>query len=135
MLVRNLSSRNDSVILMNLVYHVIETLIKVLLTWIWFVAVGSALDQCIPKPSGPSPTSRSMFRYFTTLECLYVFGFVPAQLYVNVIHELVFGQRTLAFLPLMITSVYSAVGVVYGWLLYSATYFSSGKAAEKRKTR
>jgi len=115
---------------------VIETLIKVLITWIWFVVVGSGLDQCITKPGFYSTeTGRSMFRYFTTLECLYIFGFVPAQLYVNVIHEAVFGQKTLEFLPLMITSVYSAMGVVYGWLLYSATYFSSGKATEKRKTR
>ncbi|KAK3818488.1 MAG: glycosyl transferase [Benniella sp.] len=113
-----------------------ETLIKVLITWIWFMVVGSALDQCVTKPGFYSTeTGRSMFRYFTTLECLYIFGFVPAQLYVNVIHEAVFGQKTLEFLPLMITSVYSAVGVVYGWLLYSATYFSSGKATEKRKTR
>ncbi|KAF9348742.1 glycosyl transferase [Mortierella sp. NVP85] len=113
-----------------------ETLIKVLITWIWFVVVGSALDQCVAKLGFHSTEiSRSMFRYFTALECLYIFGFVPAQLYVNVIHEAVFGQKTLEFLPLMITSVYSAVGVVYGWLLYSATYFSSGKSVEKRKTR
>ncbi|KAG0242055.1 family 57 glycosyltransferase [Mortierella sp. GBAus27b] len=103
-----------------------ETLIKVLITWIWFIVVGSGLVQCIPKPSkgsslsteaGPLPTSRSMLRHFKTRECLYVFGFVPVQIYVNVVHEAVFGQEKLAFLPLMITSVYCAVGIVYGYFL------------------
>lgn len=111
-----------------------------LITLIWFVVVGSGLDQCIPKPSrgsssteaGPSPIERSMLRYFTTLECLYVFGCVPVQMYVNLIHEAVFGTVILEFLPLMITSVYCAVGVVYGWLLYSAEYFSS--KVDKQKT-
>ncbi|KAG0371133.1 family 57 glycosyltransferase [Gamsiella multidivaricata] len=122
-----------------------ETPIKVLITVIWFVVVGTGLDQCIPKQpkgssssieAGPSSTiNRSMLRYFTTLERLYVFGCVPVQLYTNVIHEAVFGQNKLAFLPLMITSVYAAVGVVYGWLLYSTAYFSSSKALDKKKTR
>ncbi|KAF9195737.1 glycosyl transferase [Haplosporangium sp. Z 11] len=114
-----------------------ETPIKVLITAIWFVIVGTGLDQCIPKRSswsmeaGPSST-RSLLRHFTTLERLYVLGCVPVQLYVNLGHEAIFGQDTLAFLPLMITSVYSAVGVVYGWLLYSASYFSSNKALDKK---
>ncbi|KAI9242162.1 MAG: family 57 glycosyltransferase [Podila humilis] len=115
-----------------------ETLIKVLITVMWFVVVGTGLDQCIPKPakdSGFSSARRSLLRHFTTLERLYVFGCVPVQLYVNLVHELVFGQEQLAFLPLLLTSVYAAVGVVYGWLLYSATYFSSSKALEKKKTR
>ncbi|KAF9113081.1 glycosyl transferase [Mortierella sp. AM989] len=118
-----------------------ETPIKVLITVIWFVVVGAGLDQCIPKqPKGSSveaslSSAKSMFRYYTALERLYVFGCVPVQLYVNLIHEMVFGQEKLAFLPLMITSVYAAVGVVYGWLLYSAAYFSSSKALDKKKTR
>ncbi|KAF9106004.1 glycosyl transferase [Mortierella sp. GBA35] len=120
-----------------------ETPIKVLITAIWFVVVGSGLDQCIPKQpkgslaetAGPSSSNRSMLRYFSVLERLYVFGCIPVQVYVNVVHEAVFGQERLAFLPLMITSVYAAVGVVYGWLLYSAAYFSSGKVLDKKKTR
>ncbi|KAK3846651.1 MAG: ALG6, ALG8 glycosyltransferase family-domain-containing protein [Linnemannia gamsii] len=122
-----------------------ETPIKVLITAIWFVVVGSGLDQCIPKQpkstettsmAGPSSfTNRSMLRYYSLLERLYVFGCIPVQIYVNIVHEAVFGQDKLAFLPLMMTSVYAAVGVVYGWLLYSGTYFSSNKALEKKKTR
>ena len=81
--------------------------------------------------AGPS-SSRSLWRHFTALERLYVLGCVPVQLYVNVLHEYVFGQEKLAFLPLMITSVYAAVGVVYGWLLYSAAYFSSPKTLDKK---
>ncbi|KAG0323871.1 glycosyl transferase [Dissophora globulifera] len=122
-----------------------ETPVKVLITAIWFVVVGSGLDQCIPRQSkssaaveaGPSSAwaSRSMLRHYTALERLYLFGTIPVQLYVNLVHEAVFGQDTLAFLPLMITSVYAAVGVVYGWLLYSTAYFSSGKVLDKKKTR
>lgn len=76
-----------------------------------------------------------MLRYFSILERLYVFGCIPVQIYVNIVHEAAFGQDRLAFLPLMMTSVYAAVGVVYGWLLYSATYFSSNKVLDKKKTR
>ncbi|KAF9292426.1 glycosyl transferase [Mortierella alpina] len=116
-----------------------ETPIKVLITALWFVIVGTGLDQCIPKQlkgsssaeTGPS-SSRSLLRHFTALERLYVLGCVPVQLYVNVLHEYFFGQETLAFLPLMITSVYAAAGVVYGWLLYSAAYFSSSKTLDKK---
>ncbi|CAO3564162.1 unnamed protein product [Mortierella alpina] len=116
-----------------------ETPIKVLVTALWFVLVATGLDQCIPKQlkgsssmeAGPS-SSRSFLRHFTALERLYVLGCVPVQLYVNVLHEYVFGQEKLAFLPLMITSVYAAVGVVYGWLLYSAAYFSSPKTLDKK---
>ncbi|KAF9586412.1 glycosyl transferase [Lunasporangiospora selenospora] len=122
-----------------------ETPIKILITVIWFVIVGSGLVQCIPKSllsttakAGPRASIfnvRSMFRCFTSLECLYVFGCIPVQLYSNVIHEALFGLERLEFLPLMITSVYSAVGVVYGWLLYSSEYFSSQRAQDKKKTR
>lgn len=118
-----------------------ETPIKVLITALWFVIVGSGLDQCIPKQlnaslsSSSTAFSKSMLRYFTTLERLYVFGCVPVQLYVNVIHEALFGLETLAFLPLMITSVYAAVGVIYGWLLYSASYFSPSKVALDKKKK
>ncbi|KAF9426977.1 glycosyl transferase [Podila epigama] len=122
-----------------------ETIIKVLITSIWFVVVGTALDQCIPKASKKGPSSflvdqvassgKSLLRHFTLLERLYIVGCIPVQVYVNIVHELLFGQEQLAFLPLMITSVYAAVGVVYGWLLYSATYFSSAKALDKKKTR
>ncbi|KAG0294060.1 glycosyl transferase [Linnemannia gamsii] len=115
-----------------------ETPIKVLITAIWFVVVGSGLDQCIPKQpksNGVVLTNKSMLRYFSVLERLYVFGCIPVQIYVNIVHEAVFGQDKLAFLPLMMTSVYAAAGVVYGWLLYSATYFSSSKALDKKKTR
>ncbi|KAF9965715.1 glycosyl transferase [Mortierella alpina] len=119
--------------------NTIETPIKVLITALWFVIVATGLDQCIPKQlkgsssmeAGPS-SSRSLLRHFTALERLYVLGSLPVQLYVNVLHEYVFGQEKLAFLPLMITSVYAAVGVVYGWLLYSAAYFSSSKTLDKK---
>ncbi|KAG0200162.1 glycosyl transferase [Mortierella sp. GBA30] len=120
-----------------------ETLIKVLITVLWFVIVGTGLDQCIPKRSkkglsltgaGSSSINHSLLRHFTALERLYVFGCVAVQLYTNVIHEAIFGEDKFAFLPLMVTSVYAAVGVVYGWLLYSATYFSS-RTQEKKKTR
>ncbi|KAF9931950.1 glycosyl transferase [Linnemannia zychae] len=116
-----------------------ETPIKVLITVIWFMLITSGLDQCIPKQPKSSeafsPSNKSMLRYFSSMERLYVFGCIPVQIYVLIAHELLFGQDKLAFLPLMMTSVYSAVGVVYGWLLYFATYFSSSKALDKKKTR
>lgn len=45
---------------------------------------------------------------------VYVYGFVLLELQNSVVHPLVLGQR-LPFLPLMMTSVYCALGVVWVW--------------------
>eukprot|EP00050_Salpingoeca_kvevrii_P015916 m.51117 g.51117 ORF g.51117 m.51117 type:complete len:507 (+) comp6588_c0_seq2:1-1521(+) len=49
------------------------------------------------------------------LEKVYLAGIVVLQVFVGIVHPLVFGQR-LPFLPLLATSAYCAVGVLYAWL-------------------
>ncbi|KAI8924656.1 glycosyl transferase [Entophlyctis helioformis] len=58
------------------------------------------------------------------LERVYIAGFVPLCVYTEVAHGMVFGSERLAFLPLMITSVYTAVGIVYGWIQMYAVALS-----------
>ena len=56
-------------------------------------------------------------------ENLYMVGFAPLLLYTTVIHDLVFGRSTMQemqFLPLMLTSVYCAVGVIWAFLRLAA---------------
>lgn len=59
-------------------------------------------------------------------ENLYISGFFLLQLYVGVIHHLIWptlpvslDQDTMAFLPLMLISVYCAVGILWAWLKLS----------------
>lgn len=62
-------------------------------------------------------------------ELLYVVGFVPLHIYVSVVHSVVFGAG-MEFLPLLITSVYCALGVtyVYGALYWHVLSGADGKA-------
>lgn len=51
-------------------------------------------------------------------ESLYVLGLLPLFFYDNVIHMALGLNKSLPFLPLMMTSVYCSVGVVYCWIRY-----------------
>jgi len=48
----------------------------------------------------------------SSLEYLYIFGFVFVQLYYSLIHDLIFGAR-LPFLPLLIISEYCFIGLIW----------------------
>lgn len=51
----------------------------------------------------------------TQVELIYVMGLIAVQCYTSIVHTLAFGNRY-EFLPLMLTSVYCALGIMYGWL-------------------
>lgn len=53
------------------------------------------------------------FRGFHVLEWLYVLGFLAIPLYEHLLAHMLGWHRRLPFLPLLLTSVYSAVGVLY----------------------
>lgn len=54
--------------------------------------------------------------FLHSLEFVYLIGFVPLELYCSLLHY-VFGlDAHFKFLPLMITSVYCSLGVLYVWL-------------------
>jgi len=49
-------------------------------------------------------------------ETVFIMGLLPLELYCQGLHRLFGLDRKLPFLPLMLTSVYCAVGVSYVWL-------------------
>ena len=56
------------------------------------------------------------------IESVYLLGLVPLELYCNLLHWCLGLQDRLPFLPLLITSVYCALGIVYAWIkLYYIT--------------
>jgi alpha-1,3-glucosyltransferase len=58
------------------------------------------------------------------LERLYLVGLIALQLYTDVLHTVIFGTGKLEFLPLMMISIYSAVGVCYGWARLMLDYIT-----------
>jgi len=58
---------------------------------------------------------------FYKMEVLYFFGFVPLQIFTSVVQPLLLPSHT--FLPLLLTSCYCSVGIIYSYvLLYIKTY-------------
>lgn len=58
----------------------------------------------------------------TSCESLYLYGFMILCIYENALHPFLGLNKYLPFLPLMITSVYCALGVSYFWV-YLYHYF------------
>lgn len=54
-------------------------------------------------------------RLLSFQEEIYLWGFLPLEAYCSSVHAVLFGSK-LPFLPLLLTSVYSALGVTYIWL-------------------
>lgn len=52
------------------------------------------------------------------MESMYLYGLIFLCMYENVYHVVWGLHKTLPFLPLMMTSVYCAVGVMYFWVRY-----------------
>ncbi|ORZ11140.1 glycosyltransferase family 57 protein [Absidia repens] len=64
-------------------------------------------------------------RLLTQVEMIYVMGLILVQAYTTIGHSLVFGDDRYEFLPLMMTSVYCAVGIMYAWLLLMYDHLTS----------
>lgn len=66
-------------------------------------------------------------------ETVYLLGIIPLELYCSFIHRLLF-QGVWPFIPLMLTSVYSSLGVTYCWLDLASDYSIFNRpVAKKRK--
>lgn len=63
-------------------------------------------------------------QFLTIPERLYLYGFVFLSLFENIVHPSLNLDRTLPFIPLMATSVYCALGVIYFWLMYQRHFFA-----------
>ncbi|CAO3669641.1 unnamed protein product [Umbelopsis ramanniana] len=90
-----------------LLFHSAETPIKTIFTLTWFLIVLPSLARTLHTP---------LRAVLHPLERLYLVGLVVLQLYTDVLHTVIFGTGKLEFLPLMMISIYTALGVCYGWL-------------------
>ncbi|XP_060551291.1 probable dolichyl pyrophosphate Glc1Man9GlcNAc2 alpha-1,3-glucosyltransferase [Ruditapes philippinarum] len=64
------------------------------------------------------PWSYTSLPLLSTLESLYIVGIVPLELYNSVIHHCLGLTYKLSFLPLLLTSIYCAIGITYCWLKF-----------------
>jgi len=62
--------------------------------------------------------SNTSLPLISMLESLYLLGIIPLELYNSVIHHMLGLSSRLPFIPLLLTSVYCAVGVTYCWLTF-----------------
>ena len=81
---------------------------------------------------GSSPISKfNVFPLLHFLENVYLLGLVPLFIYEQVVHRFLNLQTTLPFLPLMMTSVYCALGIVYSFCKLYVELISNVKIATK----
>ncbi|RKO92977.1 glycosyl transferase [Blyttiomyces helicus] len=93
-----------------LLFKVTESVTKVVIV---------ALYSILARHVLAAPTNPTLSLGF--LERSYLWGLVVVELYAEVGHSLLFPNR-LEFLPLMLVSVYCAIGVLWGWIrLYRIT--------------
>lgn len=57
-------------------------------------------------------------------EYLYVINLPVLTVYETIVHKLIFHEK-LPFLPLALTSIYCAVGIIYSWVVYYYMFLSS----------
>ncbi|XP_035891146.1 probable dolichyl pyrophosphate Glc1Man9GlcNAc2 alpha-1,3-glucosyltransferase [Anopheles stephensi] len=78
-------------------------------------------------------------QFFRTVEFLYLAGFPVLCAYENVVHDAIGLGERLPFLPLLLTSVYCAVGVLYFWVSYQLAFLRTNggetSVTEKKKTK
>ena len=75
--------------------------------WLKDVFFYETLDQPRRQVSGST--------LLTTWEAGYLWGIIPLEIYSSFIHSYIFGTAW-PFIPLMLISVYSSIGVMYSWL-------------------
>ncbi|KAL7454295.1 hypothetical protein ACHAWC_005933, partial [Mediolabrus comicus] len=94
--------------LLPLLFRTEELLLKVALYITWLSGAIACLDEAIPKMKGNEKLLTG-FDYiaFVFMACLLIF--------MEVIHPIFFSPK-LEFLPLMATSVFCAVGLLYCWM-------------------
>ncbi|XP_072040755.1 dolichyl pyrophosphate Glc1Man9GlcNAc2 alpha-1,3-glucosyltransferase-like isoform X2 [Amphiura filiformis] len=67
------------------------------------------------------------------LESLYILGLLPLYIYTDIIHDLLGLGERLSFFPLMLTSVYCALGVLYTWLVFYKRTLQRGAKIDHAK--
>ncbi|GAA5813364.1 hypothetical protein MFLAVUS_006842 [Mucor flavus] len=96
-----------------LLFQPTETPIKITLTLLWFCAVIPALAYHVQTP---------LKNLLSAIEVNYLYGLIFLQFYTGFVHDMMFGSGQLPFLPLMITSLYCSIGILYGWGCFMLNY-------------
>ncbi|KAI9609202.1 hypothetical protein KEM48_002908 [Puccinia striiformis f. sp. tritici PST-130] len=90
-----------------------ETPIKLLYTFIWIGTCSRLFKRNLHRPNVSNLTI-----FLTKIENLYIFGSVCLHLYFEIFHSFIISSRinqtnnSLEFLPLMITSFYTSIGII-----------------------
>lgn len=66
------------------------------------------------------------------LQMFYLLGYVPLEVYCTLLQPLTYS-KTLPFLPLLLTSVYSSVGLFICWVHLARTWFSDWQLSRSLK--
>ncbi|KAJ5900695.1 Dolichyl pyrophosphate Glc1Man9GlcNAc2 alpha-1-3-glucosyltransferase [Penicillium subrubescens] len=93
--------------------------LKTVYTIFWLILFLFIFDRIAPVPERPR-----VF-LFDRFSSLFLTLSIPVVLYSSLLHHLIFGSQRLQFLPLMVMSSYSALGVVGSWVGFMVVYFTT----------
>nr|CAG4651009.1 EOG090X06YP [Simocephalus serrulatus] len=79
------------------------------------------------------PKSKNTLVTFRSWERLFLYGLVVVALFECCIHSIIDPSGRLPFLPLLIMSVYCAVGVIYVWILFVISSLKTDDKISKQK--
>ena len=100
-----------------LIFTAAEFPVKTVYTIFWLILFLLVFDRLAPV--SPQPRVFLLDRF----SLLYITVSIPLIVYCSILHEAAFGEKY-AFVPLMFTSSYSAIGVVGSWIGFSVIYFT-----------
>ncbi|KAI7870863.1 glycosyltransferase family 57 protein [Spinellus fusiger] len=112
-----------------LLFKPTETPVKASLSLLWVITVIPGLTRLIrhfPIIYLSLLRYRSVRDVLTPIEIYYIAGFIGVQFYIDIGHYVLFGAERFEFLPLMLTSVYCSVGIIYSWGLFTI-HFLKGR--------
>ncbi|XP_013174991.1 PREDICTED: probable dolichyl pyrophosphate Glc1Man9GlcNAc2 alpha-1,3-glucosyltransferase [Papilio xuthus] len=72
----------------------------------------------VPKMKGTKRIRKLRLPMLNRIECLYLYNLICLWAYENAIHFISGMDKMFPFLPLMMTSVYCSLGVLYFWIRY-----------------
>ncbi len=123
-----LLSFTGHVSLFPLLFTPFENVVKTVLVLAYSLASYSFLSafHYDPKSKGTLIKFRSWERFF-------LYGLVVVALFECFLHSLLFPSGALPFLPLLIMSVYCAVGVIYVWFLFVISSLKTENKVLKQK--
>ena len=94
-------------------YHDVLCCILVLFVQVLWVLTHTAISY---RMLGKVVDTGDQKPLFSLQEQTYLWGFVALEAYCAVLHPFLFGTQ-LPFLPLLVTSLYSALGISWCWVL------------------